>query len=157
MSTEIAYRGNRTLQSDELADEIRTLFALARNEDFEDGFDSGLSRELTRFLLQHGDRAVELISDRVLAEGAAPYVSAAALRVLGEARQTATHEARRELLERSLRSPSHIVRDGAVLGLSDLHDPRSVPALEAAAAREDRPLLRANLMRLLERLRSVRT
>ena len=52
-------------------------------------------------------------------------------------RNEATREARRELLERSLASPLHTVRDGAVVGLSMLRDPRSIPPLAAAAAREN--------------------
>lgn len=138
-----------------LLDEVESQFAAARNESFEGGFDSAFSFELVRLVLKHGDTSIRIISDVVLGEGVAPDVAAEALRCLGEMRNEATHDARRALLEHSLECSSHIVRDGAVLGLSDLSDPRTIPSLERAAAREQYKLLRANMVDLLERLKGI--
>jgi hypothetical protein len=104
-------------------------------------------------LIAPGDAAMEIVSDLILQNRAAPEVAAEALRCLGQVQSEATHEARRRLLERSLSSASHVTRDGAVAGLSSLRDPGAIPALEAAAAREDYRLLRANMFEVLERLK----
>lgn len=138
-----------------LASEIEGLFAAAGNEGFEDGFDSVLSLELQRLVLKHGDMTLEIISDLILENRAAPEAAAEALRCLGEMENETSHEARRRLLERSLACSSHVTRDGAVVGLSNLSDRRMIPALEAAAAREDYGLLRANMSELLAQLKGL--
>ena len=136
-----------------LLSEIETLFAVAENESFEDGFDSVLSLELQRLVLQYGDATLEIVSDLIFEDRVAPGVAREALSCLGAMDDKATHEGRRCVLERSLACPSHVARDGAVTGLFDLDDPRSIPALEAAAERETYRLLRANMLELAEQLR----
>lgn len=138
-----------------LLDEVWSLFAAARNENFEDGLDNAFSFELVRLVLKHGNTIIQIVSDVVLGERAAPDVAAEALRRLGEMQNEATRDARRALLEKSLECSSHTVRDGAVLGLSDLGDPQSIPSLQRAAAREQYKLLGANMVDLLERLKGI--
>jgi hypothetical protein len=136
-----------------LMTDIQTLFAAAEYEGFEDGFDSVLSLEIQRLVLEHGDAALDTVSDLIAGDRVAPEAAAEALACLGEMEHKATHEARRRVLERGLKCSSHVARDGAVVGLSDLGDPRSVPALEAAAQREEYRMLRANMLELVEQLR----
>ena len=136
-----------------LATEIDGLFAAAENESFDDGFDSVLSLELQRLVLRHGNTTLEIVAEMIFENRVTSPVAAEALRCAGEMRNEATHEVRRQLLERALASPSNITRDGAVVGLSHLGDPRAIPILEAAAAREEYRLLRANMLDLLEQLR----
>ncbi len=72
---------------------------------------------------------------KIVSEGRTTgHVAAEVLRCAGEMRNEATREARRQLLERALESPSHVVRDGAVVGLSRLADPLAIPALAKARA-----------------------
>ena len=136
-----------------LTTEIESLFAAAENESFDDGFDSVLSLELQRLVLRYGETTMEIVAKLIFENGTRPQVAAEALRCAGEMRNEATHEARRRLLERALASPSNIVRDGAVVGLARSGDPRTIPTLEAAAAREDYRLLCANMLDVLEQLR----
>lgn len=138
-----------------LLSEIETLFAVAENETFEDGFDSLLSVELQRLVLQHGDVTLEIVSDLIFEDRAAPDVAREALSCLGEMEHGATHEGRRRVLERSLTCSSHVARDGALTGLADQGDPRSIPALEAAAERESYRLLRADMLEAVAQLRSL--
>ena len=138
-----------------LADEIEDLFLAARSESFEDGFDSALSLGLQALVLKHGEAALEIVSGLILDERVSPDAAAEALRCLGEMENAGTREARRELLERGLDCSSHVARDGAVIGLSDLRDPRTIPALEAAAPREKYRLLRANMLALIEELKGI--
>ena len=138
-----------------LSSEIEGLFATAGNESFEDGFDSVLSLELQRLVLQFGEMALQIVSRLILEERVVPEVAAEALRCLGQMENLASHDARRGLLERSLACSSHVTRDGAVVGLSDLCDLRSIAALEAAAAREDYRLLRDSMSDVLKQLREL--
>lgn len=138
-----------------MAGEIERLFAAAANDRFEDGFDSTLSLELHRFVFKHGEVVLGIVSDLILGGRVAAEVAAEALRCVGEMENEATHEARRRLLERGLTCPSHVARDGAVVGLSTLRDPQTIPALEEAAAREDYRLLRANMLAVIEQLRAL--
>ena len=139
-----------------LTNDIEVLFAAAENESFEDGFDSAFSLELLRVVLKYGDAAVAIVSDLILQNRVAPQVAVEALRCLGEMESEATHESRRLLLERSLGAVSHIVRDGAVVALSHLADPRSAAAVDAAASREQYRLLRVNMLTLLVQLKGHR-
>jgi hypothetical protein len=118
-----------------LLNEIEGLFATTGNESFEDGFDSVLSLELQRLVLQYGDMALDIVSDLILEERVAPEVAAEALRCLGQMENVATHDARRGLLERSLACSSYVTRD--------------------AAAREDYRLLRDSMFDVLEQLRGL--
>ena len=138
-----------------LTSEIGLLFATAEKENFEDGFDSELSLELQRLVLKYGEMTLEIVRDLLSENRVAPQVAAEALSCLGEMKNEATYEDRRLLLENCLASPSHITRDGAVAGLSNLCDPRSISALEAAAQREDYRLLRTNMVNLLEHLKGL--
>ncbi len=136
-----------------LVSEIEALFAAAGSETFEDGFDNVLSLELQRLVLRYGEMTLKIISDLILGDRVAAEVAAETLRCLGEMVNRATHDTRRRLLERCLACSSHVTRDGAVVGLSDLSDPSAIPAIEAAAAREDYTLLRTNMCKLLEQLK----
>ena len=138
-----------------LSSEIESLLAAAENESFEDGVDSVLSMELQRLVLRHGELTLAIIGDLLLANRLAPHVAAEALGCLGGMKNEATREARRQLLESSLASPSHVTRNGAVTGLSNLCDPRSLPALQAAAQREEYRLLRANIFQLVAHLEGL--
>jgi HEAT repeat protein len=136
-----------------LQQEVEAQFAAARNETFEDGFNSSLSFELYRLVLRYANDAVAAISGTILSERVSPDVVAEALRCLGQMQNTATYDARRQLLERALQCSSHVVRDAAVIGLADLNDPHSVSSLEEAASCEQYKLLRSNMLQLLARLR----
>lgn len=139
----------------DLLDDAQAIFAAACTESFEDGFDGNFSCALSRFILEHANTAVDIVSDIILREHISPDVAAEALRCLAEMDNQATYEARRTLLERSLGCSSHIVRDGAVIGLADLSDPHAIPSLEAAAAREKHGLLHTQMLELVNRLKGI--
>ena len=143
---------NRTL----LESQIEALLRAAECEVFEDGFDSTVSLELQRLLLKHGDTTVEIVADIVLGERVGADVAAEILRCFGEVEHAPTYNARQRLLELGLTCTSHLARDAAVLGLADLCDERSIPALQAAAAVEKHDRLRGNMVKLIERLEELR-
>lgn len=133
--------------------ELEAIWATATGESFEDGFDSEFSVMLRRFATIHGPIAMSLISEFVAREKCDAEVAAQALRCMGELDDSETRELRRQLLENALENPSHIIRDGALIGLSWLNDPRSIKPLEEAAQHEKYDLLRTELQKLILRLK----
>lgn len=131
---------------------IENLFISARDEIFEDGMESRFSTELVSTIARYGDYALEVIESLILSESAIPEVASEALRWIGDTEHKATHEIRLRLLERSLSCSSPIVRDGAVLGLSFMSDPRAIGSLRDALKREDSKLLRRYMEQVLEEL-----
>jgi hypothetical protein len=61
------------------------------------------------------------------------------------------------ILQRGLACPSHIARDGAVIGLSDLRDTATIAPLKLAAASEKYRLLGANMLGLVQQLEALQS
>ena len=139
----------------EVAKEAASLVSLGFGEEFEDGMTTPFSIALETFMGWGGPRAVNEIA-RLHRTGTIPArILAEALRWLGQMRDFATAHARRLLLEECLDAASHYVRDGAVIGLSAMSDPRSLPALRKAAEEEAIPLLRADLQAAIKELEDL--
>lgn len=134
---------------------LRHQFHMAREERFEDGFESDFSRSLTALIRQHGRAALMALARIMIAGDANPEVVAEALRWLGNMHDPDTYNNRLLLLERNLTSPDPRIRDGALLGLTSLADPAAVPALQHAIEREHIPELRHNMQQVLEYLESL--
>ena len=78
------------------------------------------------------------------------------LRWIGKIANPQTHLARRKLLEKSLNLKSPIARDGAILGISFLDDPMSIPALKQAIQREVLKSLVNDIRQVLDQLEEKR-
>lgn len=125
--------------------EVLDIFRAAAFETFEYGMESDFVAGLEALTGRFGSVVLAAIASIIMGGYAYPQVAAEALRWLGSVRDIETHQARLRLLERSLRSPSRWVRDGAAQGLDDLGDPHAVPHLRAAVDRELLPELRRDL------------
>lgn len=136
----------------QLAEKARQLFFDAREEWFEAGMDSPFSTGLERMVHLFGSVAVHEIGALISSDQTADHVAAEAARILGQIDQPLSREARRECLEKSLRSKSHHVRDAAGLGLDSMNDPLAVPALSRAIEVETFPSLKADLQAVLQHL-----
>jgi hypothetical protein len=94
---------------------------------------------------------VEVLDYFVRAQLMSPGLASEAMRWLGHmGRSSVAHEGRLWLLSRHLRHYSPEVRDGALLGLSFLHDDSSVPVIVAASEREACPDLRQDMLDVVE-------
>lgn len=133
--------------------ELARIFSEATEEMFEDGFESRFSKQLVTMISAYGDmvmnQIIQLAEDRRIP----PTILAETLRWLGHMGDGASFVRRRWLLEWSLRHPSVVVRDGAILGLSFLEDPRTIPALERAYAAEEHEMLRIDMSQIIADLR----
>lgn len=147
-----------TIKTEALSDLqiLRTIqgsFRAAARETFEYGMDSEFITQLARQIDDHGHKAVEAIASVILKGQAKAQVIAEALRFLGSIDHEESFRLRFVLLTLSLMNPSRWVRDGASLGLDEMNDPRAIPALESAVARERLPELRKDIAIVLDRLR----
>ncbi|MGB0383434.1 MAG: HEAT repeat domain-containing protein [Ardenticatenaceae bacterium] len=142
----------KAAQNIKLSKRIRALFAAAKEEVFEDGYESQFSRQLISLVERYGEQAIEPIIRLIVNEQVNPEVAAEALRWLGEIEEPLSRSSRRWLLERTLYSSSSRVRDGAILGLASLDDPHAIPYLRQAIEQESCPELREDMEQVLEQL-----
>ncbi len=124
-------------------------------ENFENGIESELSREIIPLIERHGEQAIEPLAHLLVYEVAQPETAAEVLRWLGRIRNQATHGYRRWLLERCLLCSSTAVRDAAALGLVSLRDAHAMKYLRAAIAAERNAELREDLQQAADALESV--
>ena len=138
---------------DYLAVPVRTMFAAALDEHFEDGIESQFSRQLTR-LIANSLSAMDYIINLIVGGQVNDEVAAEALRWIGQmgGQHQQSYDGRRWLLERCLFMNSLTIRDGAVLGLSFLDDPRSIGSLQEALKRETSQMLAADIVELISDL-----
>ena len=136
----------------ELSRKIAVLFEAAKDQHFEDGMESEFSRELTTLIAAYGNMTVQELAYLVLSEKVNAEVASEALRWLGNMPHDASFHFRLWLLERSLLCSSPMVRDGALLGLASLDDPRAIPYIKRAIEREQCEALRNNMEQALVQL-----
>lgn len=134
--------------------EIAELFRVPEDEYFENGYQSDFGRALSRAIRRLGERAMDPVSHIITTQRARAHVIEEALRVLGRLQDEATKPYRRWLLERSLQSSNPYMRDAAGLGIADMDDPGSIPALRQAIAVESSHALRKDLTMVLRQLES---
>src|SRR5262249_31116079 len=124
--------GNITAQEEPLGETIKALFREAKEVAFEDGMETEFSKELIRLVKRHGKSAMEVVTALLVNDNFNAEVSSEALRWLGRMDHPSSYRDRLWLLERSLFSPSVLIRDGAALGLASLDDPHAIPYLRQA-------------------------
>ncbi|NOT24083.1 MAG: HEAT repeat domain-containing protein [Nitrospiraceae bacterium] len=129
-----------------------TLFATARQEDFEDGVHTEFSRELVHVVEMLGTTAIEVVASIILKDKANPAVLAEALKWISHVDQPRSYAFRLWLLEKSLQSASPRIRDAASLGIAAADDPHSIPAVKSAIERETCQELRDDLAQVLRQL-----
>ncbi len=136
----------------EMAAKIRELFHNVDGEVFEDGITSNFSTVLHGIISEYGAAAVEQLREITLARDVPIDIAEEALRQIGHIKDAATHDARLSLLERALESPELRIRDGGVMGIDYMEDPRAVPSLERALEREKYEWLGQYIRNVIARL-----
>jgi HEAT repeats len=140
----------------EAEQQFLSLFSSSVGLNFEDGMENPLSRGLTTLVTAYGPLSKDILAKLFEDKSVSPEVLSEALRWLGRMVDQQTYEARLWLIERALASPAPVVRDGAVLGLSSMDDPRAIRYLRLAAEREELPELRSDMLQVLDQLNSGR-
>lgn len=131
---------------------FQRLFEAAREETFEDGVESQLSKGIGLLIRRHGESAIESLTYFIIGEKTNTEIAAEILRWLGRIKHPSTRASRLWLLKRSLFCSSATVRDGALLGLASLDDPATIPHLKQAIEREKIVELREDMQQVLTQL-----
>lgn len=142
----------RTISTDNVERELEQLFNEFRHDIFEDAVDSDFSRRLMHMIETKGNITLLELNALLRAPHTSPTVAGEALRWLGQMRHRETHAYRRWILADLLRTPSVLVRDGAIVGLLNLDDPSVKHVVQAALESETSEQLREDLAQLLEQL-----
>ncbi len=156
LHTAVAESSTATSECDaELFDKVRRLFEEGAGEFFQDGLYSQFARSLLDLLATHGGYALQAIAAYLAADVAKDDVVSEALRWIADYDDPATIADRGRLLRRSLQNPSPRVRDGAILGLSTMDDPRALPLLEVVRQNEPINELRRLIDAVIDQLRAT--
>jgi hypothetical protein len=131
---------------------VERLFQQHRHEFFEDGMDSVFANDLEVLVRTHRETSLLEISTLIEKHPDLVNVSAEALRVIGKINDPASRACRRWMLISSLRHPNRLVRDGAIIGLGEMDNPSSIPAVKRAIEFETSTALRTDLVQLLKQL-----
>jgi|GEM_PF-5995735 len=136
----------------DIEDKIRVLFEAAKEEIFEDGMESNLTRGLSTLVEQDGAEAIIVLIRLIEIENRNDEIAAETLRWAGRLDHPSSYEPRLSLLEGSLGDDSARVRDAASLALASMDDEHALPALRAAIAREKYAELREDMQQILAQL-----
>jgi len=140
----------------ELLKAFQSLFTMADEEIFEDGMETEFSNKLVALIMSYGSVAIDILANLILTEKVNPSIAAEALRWIGRLEYGSSRAKRRRILVNCLlHCKSARVRDGAALGLASLDDPKAIPYLEKAIAREQVNELRQDLEQVLAQLKET--
>jgi len=140
-----------------LTEKMNNIFIRAKDQIFEDGMCSEFSEELTELISIYGHIVMDIISRIVLSEQTNLEVVSETMRIIGRVKDLMTFRDRLWLLERGLLSSSARVRDGAIIGLSYLDNPISIPPLKVAVEREKIQELKEDMQQVLSQLEDTKS
>lgn len=133
-------------------DDLTRTLASAETEEFNDGYESELSRRLSDAIAKYHGVAFSALTSLF---SSAPYsvdVVSEALKTLGTIDDLQTRMARGQFLIDLLKDPSAVVRDAAGVGLADLAYKEAIPYLRFAVEVEQNAILQKNLHRIIQLL-----
>ena len=129
---------------------IEDVLAIGAGEIFEPGAESEFAEALTEGVRRYGSSAVRVIANHILGGAIGATVASEALCILGDLDDTLTLDDRLSLLIKSLENESSRIREGAILGLSRLGDPRSIDYLKASHRSEPYGFLQQDMSQVLQ-------
>lgn len=135
--------------------EANKIFDVATEEYFEDGMETEFSRAIVSLVEKYKSLAIEALGRLIKMRQLTPQLVSESLRWIGWISDKQTHNERRRLLEDCLFHKSPYIRDGAIIGLAYLDDPKSIKPLVEAAARENIPPLSKYIQQVIEQLRGT--
>lgn len=130
----------------------REVFDIGINTTFHDGIETEFSKALIEYIKQNGNYGVLEIYHLINTKTVPEYVIDEALRWIGRIDDPKTYKQRLRLLHKCLQYPNPLVRDGAILGLASMDDPKSITYLRLAIDREYSPELKQDMKQVLKQL-----
>ena len=148
------YWQNRQTKASRLAFKIQKYIRESKEEIFQDGMESSLSRNIEEIVDQHGNDAIKAI-DYIIERGCNAEAAAEMLTTLGHVDDRTTQAARLTLLVKNLQSPDNSIRAMASDGLMYLGDARALAHLRAAVRQEGHAAIKKDMELAIEELSSL--
>jgi hypothetical protein len=142
--------------SDQLNDQIESLFSATSEAFFEDEQSWDFSERLSTIVKIYGDTAISSLAPFIIGKQASAELAAETLNCLSHLESRIAYNYRIWLMERALQSPSSWIRDAAALSLESMDDPSAVPYLQEAFNKESNAELRQYMSSILEYLQRKR-
>ena len=149
-ATSDAPRANASLSN--LMVQVRDDLAGLTVLELEDGMTADLGEKLIAMIQTYGDEGVKALANIIASGKVSAEILSHTLRWLARIDDRKTYDARLMLLTDCLRSTSHIIRDGALLGLSTLGDRRAIDVIGNVAACETHASLKRDMEEVLKQL-----
>lgn len=139
----------------QIQDRAKAILIESRNETFESGVVSGLSRKLKVFFLAHGPQAASALQEALKSNRWQEDIIAEVLKSIGNIDDSASKRARFSMLIEFLYDKSPRIRDAAALALSDMGDKGAISFLRAAAKYERFSSIKAEFLKVAGELEEV--
>lgn len=122
--------------------------------DLEQGSESEFNKQLLEFISIYHNDAIEIISDKLEDPDFDVGVIFDILCTIGEIEDSSLAYSRCiQLLLKYLRSDTPNIRHGAIIGLSKVNNPMTIPALESSYNNENNKIIRSILEQVIEYMR----
>ena len=128
-------------------------FREAQNIQFEDGYENDFSTTIIQLFYMYGNRLFDKILDTISNKSVNTKIINELLKTIGRIEQPSTHKLRKWILVKSLLIVHNFVKDGAILGLSFLDDPQSIPSILNAIKVEKNEFIVEDLIQLHHQLK----
>lgn len=142
-------------KEEQIGSEVSALFEAAAGEIFEDGIESRFSQGLVSLITSLGNAAVKSVADIIISGHANSEVSSEALRWIGRLDNPQSSSNRLWLLESCLNCGSAKIRDGAILGLASMDNPKAIPYIKNAMEREHLSELKKDMQQVIDQLENT--
>jgi len=120
---------------------------------FEDGFISGLSRDVESWVTQDGNLALDEMNKYLFMENINKENVGEALMTLGMIDDEKTKDSRLQMMLRGVQPNHHIyVRDGAMIGIEHMENPEALPELRKVYDKEKQGWFRDYMGKVIEHL-----
>ena len=143
------------MKQSEIENEITKLLSWGADTEFKQGMENDFTRALESMVINYGDLSIEMLKEAIKQRDIKEELISEIAQYLGIITDEKTHFKRRLLLVDLLKSPSNIIRYGAVIGLECLDDPEAIPDIKAAAKRENFQPLKTEMKEIAKSIRET--
>ena len=135
----------------EIHQKLQDILGIGQQELDNDDDTGQFYEQLIEFIEMHNRDAVEAIEDVLKQHKYNSYLLSDVLSALGDASEPVSYQQRLNLLHNYLFNDTPRIRYGAMIGLSSLKDPQSLPLLERALKEENVGMLQTLLQQIITR------
>lgn len=141
----------------EARNETTEIYSFADGYLQHDGISDLLYSKIEALYAKYGDLATKFIKVLFDEHNVNSEVINDSLAIIGDITHPETASSRLELLEHYLFSSSHYIRDGAILGISNMNDPSAIYSLEKAAKEEVLDEIQKDILKVISLLEKYET